>query len=685
VLDAPPVFILSPAQREALTKLAVEAGWKPVAARRRERAESRYLASFARTALVDLRGCAEEEAMALVAALAEAVEASGGALLVLVDAGMEPQLPELLEAGATHFLTGAVTAERLGAAIRSADKLAERIVGNLTAVRNKHAVQRGDALFWRWSGTERVLSISPALAELLGQVVPGANHRRWRVSDMVRMLERSDRVGAIVAIRHAVDDLMPAAFAHSVPGQPGRRLVQHIYPDPSGFSGEVEELDRSKRHAERQDRDLMTGLASRQGALEWIGQALRSDGPLIVLLIGLTEFDRVNTAYGRIVGDAMLGRVAMRLSRVAQTMGGQEPLVARIAGAEFLVAIRADAQSEPQALVERASLIAPEIIGDIDRPFNAGDHLIRLSARGGVAISTKTDTPDALLRRASSALADARRAGGQGGVRVRIAEGHSIALHHERIDSDLRLALDRGEIQILFQPQFAMADDQIIGVEALARWQHPVHGEIGAGALFAIAERSDFLLPLSAHIQATALTEAATWPDALSNLRISLNVTAADLAQPDFLDRFVEQMEQAGIARERVTLEITESGLIENLDGAALILTQLRAAGMAVAIDDFGTGYSSLAYLKSLPLDYLKIDSTIARDIVGSERDRIIVRAIIDMARSLDLGVVAEGVETEHQLALLARAGCSSYQGFLRAPPLGSAALVSLAEKAKRR
>ena len=680
LVQSPPVFILSPNDREALSLLAMQAGWKPVAARRQERAESRYLGSLARTALVDLRGVAEPEAIALVGSLAEAVEASGGAMLMLVDEVLERALPRLMAAGGTHFLIGDVTRDRLAAAFASADKLAERLVGNLTAMRNRHAVRRGDALFWRWSGTERVLSISPALASMLTKMAPGVDHTRWRVSDMVRLLERPERAGAISAIRHAVEDLMPSAFAHGVPGQPGLRLVQHIYPDPNGFSGEIEELDAPRR-MESRDRDFMTGLANRQSALGWMNAVQDGGERVIALLIGLTGFERVNAAYGQIVGDAMLGRVAMRLSRLATAVGGRDPLVARIAGAEFLIAMRADADLSEAALIERAALIAPEVIGDIDRPFNAGDHLIRLSARGGIAISTGEDSAEAMLRRASSALADAKRSSGQGGLRVRFAEGQSVALHHDRIDSDLRLALDRGEIQILFQPQYAMSDDRIVGVEALARWQHPVHGEIGAGTLFAIAERSDFVLPLSDHIHARALAEAAGWPEALADLRLAINVTAADIAQPDFLESLLAMLDEAGIARHRLTLEITEGGLIENMGAAAALLTRLRGAGFMVAIDDFGTGYSSLAYLKSLPLDYLKIDSTIAQDIVGSPRDRIIVRAIIDMARSLDLGVIAEGVETEQQLALLARAGCDSYQGFLRAPPMDSGALVALVEQ----
>src|SRR5690606_36464343 len=150
-------------------------------------------------------------------------------------------------------------------------------------------------------------------------------------------------------------------------------------------------------------------------------------------------------------------------------------------------------------------------------------------------------------------------------------------------------------------------------------------GEIGAGVLFALADRSDFMLPLSDHIHARALAEAARWPEALAHLRLSINITAADIAEPDFLSGLLRLIDDSGVARDRLTVELTESGLVEDLDAAATLLGQVRQAGLAVAIDDFGTGYSSLAYLKSLPVDYLKIDSGIVRDITGTGRDRIIV------------------------------------------------------------
>jgi predicted signal transduction protein with EAL and GGDEF domain len=491
----------------------------------------------------------------------------------------------------------------------------------------------------------------------------------------VRALPRPDRAGAIAAIRHAVDDLMPAAFAHSVPDQ-ARRLVQHLYPDSKGFSGEVEELDTHRRPDSR-DRDPMTGLGSRQGAVRWLDHVQAEGRRPVVLLIGLGEFDRVNSAYGRLVGDAMLTRVAMRMTRLVDAMAARDALVARLTGTDFLIGLTGEpGGGEPQ--VERAALLARQLIAEISRPFNAGDFLIRLTSRCGIAIGHPGDPAELVLRRASNALADARRGGAQGGIRIRVADDSSRIVDDDRLHNDLRYALDSGQIQILFQPQYDMASDGIVGVEALARWQHPHYGEIGAGALFAIAERSDFMLPLSDHIHARALSEAAAWPAALGHLRLAVNVTAADIAEPDFLTSFLRLVDESGFARDRLTVELTESGLVEDLSSASLLLMQLREAGLAVAVDDFGTGYSSLAYLKALPLDYLKIDSSIARDITGNGRDRIIVRAIIDMARSLDLGVIAEGVETEQQLALLARAGATCYQGFLRSPPVTSALLAGL-------
>jgi EAL domain-containing protein (putative c-di-GMP-specific phosphodiesterase class I) len=263
---------------------------------------------------------------------------------------------------------------------------------------------------------------------------------------------------------------------------------------------------------------------------------------------------------------------------------------------------------------------------------------------------------------------------------VRIAEAGGGEESIDALAVELRHAMSRGEIDILFQPQVSVATGAIVGVEALARWDHKTLGTIGAEILFAAAARADLEVGLSDHIQRITLERAAAWPAPLGGLRLSLNLTAADIARPGFADLFLDRVHTSRFPAARLTVEIVESGLIEDLAVAATALATLRGADVRVAIDDFGTGYSSLVYLKSLPLDYLKIDKQLVQDITGAPRDRVVVRGVIDMARALGLVVVVEGVETQEQLDLLAREGCQIYQGFLRSEAISTEALVALME-----
>lgn len=246
---------------------------------------------------------------------------------------------------------------------------------------------------------------------------------------------------------------------------------------------------------------------------------------------------------------------------------------------------------------------------------------------------------------------------------------------HGYLARDLERALTADEVEILFQPQVEMAGGRIIGAEALMRWRHPELGELGAERLLDAAERAGLVPALSANVHARALAAAAAWPE---RLRLSLNVTAEDLAEADFAASIAALVAESALTAERITLEVTERGLIEDPDRAAKVLSDLRAGGFRVAIDDFGTGYSSLAYLSQLPLDYLKLDRALTQDIGGSSRDRTVVGGVIDLAHSLGLTVIAEGVETEQQRDLLARAGVALWQGFLRAGPVSNAELMQL-------
>ncbi len=396
-----------------------------------------------------------------------------------------------------------------------------------------------------------------------------------------------------------------------------------------------------------------------------IEQATDEPPPEALLLVGLKRFDAINAAFGRATGDALLVAVERRIATLVSGTGS----VTRAGGTDFAVAPgRVDA---PQRLA-----LANRIVTQIERPFVAGEHFVTLGGCVGMVEHRPGDSLADTMRRASAALAAAREADVP--VRVLSPEDEGSALFDASLETDLRRALDKGEIEVLFQPQVRITDGRITGVEALARWQHPVHGEIGAEALFAVAARSDYLTALSMHVQRHAAAKAAAWPGHLSHLRLSINVTAADIARPDFAHVFLGMIDATRFPRDRLTVEITESGLIDDLDTAANLLAALRAGGCRVAIDDFGTGYSSLAYLKALPLDYLKIDRHLAQDIAGTTRDRIVIRGVIDMARSLGLTVIAEGVETEEQLALLAAEGCQYYQGFLCSRAVSVADLVTL-------
>jgi diguanylate cyclase (GGDEF)-like protein len=451
------------------------------------------------------------------------------------------------------------------------------------------------------------------------------------------------------------DDLLRAVGLAERHSERLRLACQTISP---AFAGELES-----------GRDPLTGLRDSTAARRWIEARQQGVGSRFhILMLAITRFDAINTAFGRETGDDLLCTVARLIAPIVTEIGGPNALLARATGAEFIVGL-------PDAATrEHAVALAERLIAVVERPIASHAYLVTLSPRIAVAASSPGDSNAApLLRRTSRMLAGAEATEQ---TRIRVADDEDE--RNDALQSDLRNALARDEIEMLFQPQVSITTGEIVGVEALARWRHPEHGSLGAETLFAVAEQSDYLLALSTHIQQRALAQAAAWPETLFGLRLAVNITAQDIGRAGFARSFLETVDASGFPRSRLTIEVTETGLIADLGAAATLLAELRAGGCRVAIDDFGTGYSSLTYLKALPLDYLKIDQRLAQDIAGSTRDRIVVRGVIDMARSLGLAVVAEGVETEEQLTLLAREGCNYYQGFLCAEPLDVVALEEI-------
>jgi diguanylate cyclase (GGDEF)-like protein len=664
-----PLFLLSFRHRDELTASVERAGWLAIAARRAELIERRFIASGAGIAIIDARG-AFDEGLEATRLLGDPVEANASALLVLASRGDVSRLDELYAAGATHFLASPFGEREFIQALRFAARYVARLGGGEHAAQVRAAMRAEEESWWRWRPGSNHVELSPSL---IRRLPPGSGSIR----KLLRLLDPPGRRAALESIARLQETGQATAFAHQSPFLARSRIAQHIYREADGaIVGRVEELEGGGRQRSFSGRDPLTGLADRQGVLRWIGQAMEqcdaAGEQCALFLISVSRFDGINTAFGRSTGDALLRTTARRIERLASGFASRRHLTARLAGAEFaigVVGLRSAAE---------ADLFGQQLSEAVSRPIISGNDVVSFSCHvGGTTIEPHEKDPALLLRRASVALADAK-SGNMSGTYLLDAHGHAASEIANRLEIDLRSALENDEIEILFQPQLSITTGAVIGVEALARWQHPMLGELGAAPLFAAAERSDFLVQLSRHIQRKALSIAAANGKTFRWLRLALNVTAADIAEPRFAEDFIGMIEASGFDLKRVTVEVTESGLMEDLNSAAQILSTLRFAGMHVAIDDFGTGYSSLAYLKALPLDYLKIDSQLSQDIAGSARGRVVVTSVIEMARSLGLSVVAEGVEDEEQLALLARAGCNAYQGFIFSPPINAKDLGKL-------
>jgi diguanylate cyclase len=413
-------------------------------------------------------------------------------------------------------------------------------------------------------------------------------------------------------------------------------------------------------------------LARARDAREWLAAYRQDSGDDVVLfLVGIRDLKQINERHGRGAGDRAIRRVGHLIERFAGKQQSEVAIIARLPGREFMLALagqmtEADSEALANALLDSLS----GNLGDADSP-------VYISARIGIAHAQPLETGAALHFRAGDALA---KAYARKGKRLHHAPGH-VASDFElqaALDAGLREAIAQDQIAILFQPQFEVVSGHLVGAEALARWHHPTLGEIGAGQLFATADRSDLREELSLLIQQKAIAAAAHWPAALSDLRLAVNLGAEELGQ-GYSDRLLALLRDKGFVPDRLTLELTEESLVRDIQRASAELELLREAGVRVAVDDFGTGYSSLAYLKALPIDYLKLDKGMTPDIVGTGKDRIVLRAIIAMGKALGLRIIAEGVENESELELLRAEGCDYFQGFLRAAPLDADAFEHFA------
>ncbi|MFM9935897.1 MAG: EAL domain-containing protein [Novosphingobium sp.] len=424
-----------------------------------------------------------------------------------------------------------------------------------------------------------------------------------------------------------------------------------------------------------EDRDVLTGLAGVDSAAAWLDGA-GDTGFVQAMLVSLQRLPAVNLAYGMAGGDRVLVEVARRLRDFVTDELGPQAIVARAAGGAFLVASRAALSRE------RWQWLAEALGRAIARPLVVDDERLSLAPRMALLRGRPGESGAALLDRLDQVSGDLQRRSGR---RVLWADGSHPARGRSAasLEGDLLGALHRDEIAILFQPQFHVATGALAGAEALARWEHPSFGRISAETLFAVADRGDHVAQLSRHIGLRALTMAARWPETDgAPMRLSLNVTAEDFAVGDFAASMRAALAQSRFPPERLTIEITEQTLITDFEACAASLRELAEIGVSVALDDFGTGFSNFRALKALPLDALKLDQSLVSDVVHDARDRAILSAMVAMARALGLKVIAEGVETGAQLAILQNEGCDLFQGFLRSGPISAEDFAALSAAA---
>ncbi|NJD08144.1 MAG: EAL domain-containing protein [Methylococcaceae bacterium] len=442
-----------------------------------------------------------------------------------------------------------------------------------------------------------------------------------------------------------------------------------------------------RKHAEEQIRQLayfdrLTKLPNRQLLIHnlalGVAQAARGGSGVALMLVSIDRFKDVNDTLGHARGDLLLAEVAQRLRSCVR----ESETIARHSSAEFAI-ILTGLSIEPQIASEQALALASRVRTRMAQPFHLDelDHVVTVTI--GVALHP-TDAEDAqtLLKNADSALNYAKSEG-RNRYQHYSAEINRRLTARLQMEKDLRTALSDGQFFLVYQPRVNLASNRITGVEALIRWRHPNEGLIPPSQFIPLAEETGLIVEIGEWVLATACDQKARWDRdgwAADLHYISVNVSPVQIRQPNFIETVRKAVAGSNIPPGALELELTENMLMHKTEAVLETLKQLKASGILFAIDDFGTGYSSLSYLKRFPLDVLKIDQSFVRD-VSDRNNAGIVRAIIDMARALNLTVVAEGVETEAQLDFLRSHRCESFQGYYFSQPLPAPDLVDLLQR----
>ncbi len=504
----------------------------------------------------------------------------------------------------------------------------------------------------------------------------------WRLPREV--LEAGDDDAALAAVLEQVSDpegfvgkvrelyAQPEAESHdSIEFRDGRVFERHSKPQYVNgrvvgrvwsFSDVTERRALENQLAHQAFHDSLTNLANKALFRDRVDHALaratRRATEVAVMFIDLDHFKTINDSLGHTVGDGVLTVVADRI----RTCLRASDTAARLGGDEFAVLVEDSSRAE-------AAEIADRILVAIGAPVAAGGREVVATASIGIAFSPAGTSVDQVLRNADLAMYTAK-AHGRNRHETFESGMHTAAVEKLELAGDLRRALERGEIVVHYQPVVELPSATIIGVEALVRWNHPVRGLLAPGAFIGVAEETGIIEPLGRLVLHETCAQLKRWAARGIDVSASVNVSARQLADCSFVADVEEALRLTGLAPERLTLELTESALMEDTQRSGEVLDGLKALGVRLAVDDFGTGYSSLSYLQRFPIDVLKIDRSFVADIGAGSVDRSLAQAIVSLAHSLELIAVAEGVETEAQATLLSELGCELAQGYHYSRPV---------------
>lgn len=451
-----------------------------------------------------------------------------------------------------------------------------------------------------------------------------------------------------------------------------RRIDMSIHLQHNSLKESQEEIDTLAFF------DQLTRLPNRTLLLDRLKQAIangsRSGNYSALLLIDLDNFKTLNDTLGHDIGDKLLKQAAERLSTCVR----EGDTVARSGGDEFIVILSGLSNDQTDAATA-SEMVAEKILASLNEIYFLGDVSHRSTASIGITLFRGARTSaDELMKQADLAMYQSKEAG-RNGISYFDPNMESALKERAGLEEDLRIGIEQQQFVLYYQAQ-VMENGCIVGCEALVRWQHPDRGLVGPMDFIPVAEETGLILPLGDWILKTACTQLVLWSHIpkMEPITISVNVSARQFSQNDFVSRVLSIINEAGANPQRLKLELTESLLVQNIEEVIAKMSALKSAGIYFSLDDFGTGYSSLSYLKRLPLDQLKIDQSFVRDILSNTNDAIICKSTIVLAESMGLSVIAEGVETQEQRDVLANLGCHTYQGYWFSRPVPLEAFETL-------